>query len=411
MKKYILSIVGLSVIGAVISSALIYQHFFPYADAIMAACGGGLDNPCAALNRSGYTEIFGIPIAGYGLIGYFILIITSSMAVAAGDTWHAPCFAVQAPVAAASVVVDVILGSILIYLKLTCRLCVATYAVNILLCVSLFVWYLAIKEDGTDLRSLYRGLLLSARNPRNRPALLGIFFVVLFMVLFVFSASAYLKVRGAVSEPLPREANKFEEYYFSITQEELSLPAGAMSLGDPSTRIRIIVFTDFLCTACMKFYEVERYLMSRFPGKVRVEYHHFPLDMVCNPHIPKTVYPNACIAAQAFSAAARRGIFRECIEYHYGHYRDNLSRFHSGDVMAGFKKYFNSRSSGGEYRIFLQETLSEGAKLTVHDDIKQGAALKVRAVPTIFINGRRIEGVPDAKLLESVLSRELKDNQ
>ena len=39
-----------------------------------------------------------------------------------------------------------------------------------------------------------------------------------------------------------------------------------------------------------------------------------------------------------------------------------------------------------------------------------GGAMNIRAVPTIFINGRRLEGVPEAKLLERVLSRELNRN-
>ncbi len=409
MKKCILSILCLSVIGAVLSIMLMYQHYFPHSDFAVAVCGSGLDNPCAILGRSGYGVLFGLPLAGYALIGYCILIITGSLALAAGDSWYSPSFGLQVPVAGASVMVDIILGSILVYLKISCTLCIVTYIVNILICISLFIWYLAIREQGAGLRSIYRGLLSLARGHRNRPAALGVFFITLFMVLFVFSLSAYLEIKGGDSELPALEAQLFEERFFSITQEDISLPDSAMYSGDPTGKIRIALFTDFLCGACMKFHEVERLLLSRFKGQIRVDYYAFPLDRVCNDHIPNTTYPNSCVAAQAFSTAARQGIFRECLEYHYGQYRKNLPHLRSGDVMVVFKEYFGKNGSGDGYNGFLQEALSERARQSIRDDAELGAKLNVRAVPTLFINGRRLEGVPEVKLLERVLSRELNE--
>ena len=196
MKRYILSILVLSVIGTALSFILMYQHFFPNSEFAIAACGSGMENHCAVLSRSGYSALFGLPVAGYGLIGYLLLIITASLAFASGDSWHLPCFAFQVPVAVASVITDVVLGSILIYLKLSCRLCIATYVVNILICISLFAWYLSIKERGEGLRSIYRNLISFALDPHNRPAVAGFIFIVIFMALFVFFASAYLGARG-----------------------------------------------------------------------------------------------------------------------------------------------------------------------------------------------------------------------
>ncbi len=409
MKKCLVSILCLSVIGAAVSIMLMYQHFFPHSDFAAALCGSGGDNPCAILARSGYGVLFGLPLAGYALIGYCILIITGSLALSAGDSWYSPSFGLQVPVAGASVMVDIILGSILVYLKISCTLCIVTYIVNILICVSLFIWYLAIREQGAGLRSIYRGLLSLVRGHRNRPAALGVFFITLFMALFVFSLSSYFEIKGGASEPSAAETQLFEERYFSTTQEELSLPDSAMSAGDPGGKIRIALFTDFLCGACMKFHEVERLLLSRFKGQIRVDYYAFPLDRVCNEHIPKTTYPNSCVAAQAFSTAARRGIFRECLDHHYAQYRENLPHLRSGDVMVGFKAYFGKNGPVGEYNGFLQEALSERARQSIRNDAELGAKLNVRAVPTLFINGRRLEGVPDEKLLERVLTRELNE--
>ena len=407
MKRYILSIMLLSVIGGVVVSILLFQHFFPHSGFAAAACGGGFENSCAQLSRSGYSVLLGLPVAGYGLIGYLLLIITAALALTAGDSWHIPCFAFQLPVAVAFVIIDVALGSILIYLKLSCRLCIATYVINILICITLFLWYVYVNEDGAGLRSIYHDFIALVRDPHNRPVEAVFSFAVLFMALSVFFLSAFMEARGSALEPSAAELRKFEENFYSLRQEDISLPDSAMSLGPASARIKIIAFTDFLCSACMRFYETGHYLMSRFPGKIRIDYYSFPLDTMCNRHIPKTVYSNSCVAAQAFSAAARRGIFREFIDYHYSHYRANSARINSGDVMAGFRDYFKERSNDHEYRIFSREIMSEASRSSVQDNAELGGAMKVRAVPTIFINGRRLEGVPDARLLEQVLARDL----
>jgi len=400
----------LSVMGGIVASMLLYQHYFPHSGFATAACGSGVDNSCAQLSRSGYAVLFGLPVAGYGLIGYLLLVITATLAITAGDSWHIPSFAMELPVAVAFVIIDVVLGSILIFLKLSCRLCIATYVINILICITLFLWYVSVNEEGVGLRSMYRDLVSLVRDPHNRPVEAALSFAVLFMVLSVFFLSAFMEARGAAAEPSAAELIKFEEHFYSLAQEDVSLPESAMSIGPASAPIRIVAFTDFFCSACMKFYETGRYLMSRFPGKIRIDYYSFPLDTVCNSHIPKTAYSNSCVAAQAFSAAARRGIFSEFMDYHYRHYRANISRIRSGDVMAGFKDYFKERPGRNEFAIFLKEAMSETSRSSVHDNVELGSAMKVRAVPTVFINGRRLEGTPEAKLLEQVLARELNQN-
>ena len=407
MKKYIVFILAISSIGAVVASILLYQHYFPYSEFGLISCGAGLVNPCAVLSRSGFSVLFGLPIAGYGLIAYLFFIVTAAVALISGEEWQSPCFAVQVPVAAVSIIADVALGSILIYLGLACRLCIATYIINILIAVSLFMWYLETRSDEFGIRSVYRNFRLFVRERRNLPAGAGMVFAVVFMILFVLFLSAFMNIKGNRSELSGERVKKFEEYYYSLRQEDVSLPESVMAIGDPDAEIRIIAFTDFLCTACFRFYEVEKLLFGRFPGRIRVDYYSFPLDIVCNPHSPRTVYSNSCVAAGTFIAAAKRGIFRQFLEYHYEHFRKNMSRLHAGDVLLPAQQYFKERSSSGEYDRFLKEVMSEQTKVSINDDVELGKTMNIRSVPTLFINGRRLEGIPDAELLEVVLSREL----
>jgi protein-disulfide isomerase len=228
-----------------------------------------------------------------------------------------------------------------------------------------------------------------------------------FILMYQQHSPSLMNIKGSKSELSDERVKKFEEYYYSLKQEDATLPESLMVIGDPGAEIRIMAFTDFLCAACYRFYEVEKFLLSRFPGRIRIDYYSFPLDTVCNANSPRTVYPNSCVAAMTFIAAAKRGIFRHFLEYHYEHYKENMSRLHAGDVLLSAKQYFKDRSSEEEYNRFLKEAMSEQTKFSLNDDVKLGKTMNIRAVPTLFINGRRLEGIPDADLLEFVMSREL----
>ena len=406
MRAIITSILILSCAGAAVSGLLLYQHYVPQTEFGMLACGDALANPCRILARSGLDTVLGFPVAGLGMAAYLFMIIALAVTMTAGKKRYPLCFAALAPVALLSVIADIILGSILLYLGLACRLCMMTYVVNILICVSLFLCYLTLEHDKKGIRALYRNLSAFCGGREGRPAVLSFAFIMVSMFLILLFFTVYMDIRTEEDDATKTRIRQFSEYYYSREQEKLSLPESAMTIGNPGAEIRIVVFTDFLCSACYRFYEVEKSILSRFWRHVRIDYYCFPLDTVCNMHVPGTTYPNACTAAQAFITSGHKGIFSELLEYHFEHYPENMAGFHRGDALASVRKYFSAVSSGG-YNGFIQEALTERIKLMLYEDVESGAGLKVKAVPTLFINGRRIEGVPDAMLLEAVLLEEL----
>lgn len=404
MKKYVLAAVFLALFGALLSGILLYQHYAPDTDFGIISCGTGLVNPCVKLNQSGFSVMLGIPVAAYGLILYLIIIVTGLVVLASGDNYLRHCFAVLLPISVASIIGDVILGSILIYLRVACRFCITTYVVNILLAINFFMWYLQLKEE-TSLRGLYRDLFSFIRSREARPGVISHALMVLFMMSFVVMFSAYLGARARVSMPGADRIGKFADFFYSIPQEDLILPESAMHYGDPDAPVRIIAFTDFLCSACFRFYQDSQKLLSRFNGKIRIDYYTFPLDMVCNKNSPRTVYPNSCVASRAFLAASRDGRFRDLLEYHYGQYREKHLRMTSGDVLAAINDYFRDR--GVERERFFAAMNSDTIRRMLERDIDLGGTIAVRSVPTLFVNGRRLEGIPDYGLFESVIAREM----
>ncbi|MBN2080524.1 MAG: thioredoxin domain-containing protein [Spirochaetes bacterium] len=409
MKRFIHALLFLSFTGAVLSFLLLLQHHLPESDLGVISCGGGAVNSCLTIARSGYGDIFGFPLAALGVMAYLLVFGASLLGCVSGGEERYPLLvAALAPVAILMVAAVVPLSAIMIHLGVLCRLCLATYIVNILIGVVLaFSLKGILKRDG-GIRPIYRDLVAAAVRKENRPLAVSSVMGAIFIILFIVFLNAYLGGKGdEAAAPDPR-IDKFREYYHSLDREELSLPPSAMALGDPDAEIRIAVFTDFLCTACSRFNTVEKSLMARFPGKLRIEYYNFPLDSVCNRHSARTLYPNSCATSQAFLAAAERGEFKKLLEYHFSHYNENKSRLLHGDSLITVNEYFRERLGREGQALFIVQALSERFKILLHDETELGGRLGIHSVPTIFINGRRIEGVPDAPLLESVIADELR---
>jgi predicted DsbA family dithiol-disulfide isomerase len=202
--------------------------------------------------------------------------------------------------------------------------------------------------------------------------------------------------------------HEFASRFYAARPEEVSPPESPMSVGDPGAPVRIVTFIDFICPACRQLFESEKRLASRFGDKVRIDYYAFPLDRTCNRLAPRSVYPNSCVESKAFIAAAKMEMFGEVAAFHYAHYKKYFARMRQGDVLAPIQAFFGGRGRKEEYRSMLEYMRSGPVQTVLYDGIELARTLHVRAVPTIFINGRRIEGAPGYDLLEYVIAEELK---
>lgn len=407
MKRSMYLLLLLSLAGASLSFLLLIQHHLPESELGIISCGGGAVNHCLAIARSGYGDIFGFPLAALGAIAYLFMFGATILGLAAGEERHELLFATLAPLAAAMVAAVVPLAAIMVHLGVFCGLCAATYAVNVLIGIVLAVSLKdCLKRDG-GVRAIYGELRGVVLKNENRALAVSSAMGAVFIVLSVLFLNAYLGGKGgAAVAPDPR-VDRFREYYHSLEREELSLPPSVMTTGNPAAEIRIVVFTDFLCTACSRFNTVKKDLMARFPGKLRIEYYNFPLDMVCNRHVARTVYPNSCVTSQAFLAAGERGDFEQLLDYHFSRYDEYKSRLLRGDSLATVNEFAQQKLGRGEQALFITNALSEKYKMALHEETEAGGTLGIDSVPTLFINGKRIEGVPGTSLLEAVIADEL----
>src|SRR5258706_14719602 len=83
---------------------------------------------------------------------------------------------------------------------------------------------------------------------------------------------------------------------------ELAIPVSAADhvLGASHAPVTVVEYGDFECPSCKQAAPAVRLLLTRFAGRLRVVYRHFPLE---------EVHPHALHAALAAETAAGQGKF------------------------------------------------------------------------------------------------------
>ncbi len=159
------------------------------------------------------------------------------------------------------------------------------------------------------MRESYRKLV-GLPSTNDGRAVFSLFILFAFLLFFaVFTAGELMKSNVRDGRLPEREIAEHVNAFYLTPPETATLPESTLVLG--TGELTISVFTDFLCGACYRFYQVEKDLFARYRGRIRVAYYHYPLDRACNPNVGTGRYPGSCAAARAMIATSEMGIFRE----------------------------------------------------------------------------------------------------
>jgi protein-disulfide isomerase len=168
------------------------------------------------------------------------------------------------------------------------------------------------------------------------------------------------------------------------------------TMGDPDAPVHIILYSDFQCPYCRSFWEeTELQLIKEYvnPGKVYYEYHS------------KGSYlgEESGWAAEGAYCAGDQDKFWE--------YHDILFANQTGENVGDYSKdkllaYANAIGlDTAEFSSCLNEGKHKG---TVDQDKAEADANDVSAVPTVFINGTKIEGAKPYSNFQDVIEKALK---
>ncbi|HPS87477.1 MAG TPA: thioredoxin domain-containing protein [Spirochaetota bacterium] len=406
MKKYINLMLLLSVAGVFISGLLLYQHYFPEFEMGFLSCGKGFSNPCIAVGQSRYSIIFGLPVASYGLLYFILIAFLILVADYAQDKYYKILCGIVFPLIIAGLVSDVILGILMIKIGELCKLCILTYLINVLLFITMFLF---IKNNfiKIDIKESLKKFFKPDASDEKASLSLSILFA-FFLAFAVFTSTNIIKMKSGINKTPDGQRSKLLTNFYNQEQEQINFIPSNLTIGRSDAKLKIYIFNDFLCSACYKLYQIEKFIIAKYKNNIQIVYYHYPLDKGCNKYMDDTVYPNSCLASQTMYAASEAGFFEEYFYVHFSDYQNYKDGFEKENVKKNLdqaNKQFKIKPEWKQKFEALVES-SEGSR-QISEHIEFAEKLKIEATPTIIISGRKIVGVPPKELLESIIETEL----
>jgi len=173
----------------------------------------------------------------------------------------------------------------------------------------------------------------------------------------------------------------------NIPKSKLALPiAGRDHIQGPiEAPITLLEYGDYECPYCGAAYTVIKAVQKQLGDRLCFAFRNFPL---VNSH------PHAQHAAETAEAAGAQGRFWEMHDLLYEH-QESLE----DEDLAEY-----ARALGLDARRLITEVLAGEHLARVREDFRSGARAGVNGTPTLFINGIRYSGAPQADALLAALT-------
>jgi len=376
-RRACFALAGLAGAGLLVSTYLTLAHATTASGFGARLCSsGGLD--CDRVARSHQGELFGVPLAAFGVVFYLVMLILALLPTrhgAAAESGREALLWVFSLAAVALVVGAYLVGVMVFRVGALCPLCLLTHGLN-----------------GALLVLAVRGMppgLGPARLGRTRflggGVLLGLAFLLPLLgaempagagapggVQSIDVPGNELDARALLADEGLRDelVQAFRKAPAPVIDPELH-EGPAKGSSDPE--YEITVFGDFQCPYCRKLAGYLEGLFDAEGERVRIVFKHFPLSQDCNPDVPSRMHANACELALAAAAAFEQGDEAFWTAH---------DRLFGGDGLPG------------------GAAPSSAARELLAGDVELGRRLGVQAIPAVFVNHRRI---PDYRLLHPEL--------
>jgi protein-disulfide isomerase len=147
------------------------------------------------------------------------------------------------------------------------------------------------------------------------------------------------------------------------------LSANDHVLGHPGAAVTVVEYGDFQCPNCKQAAPAVKLLLTRFAGRVRVAFRHYPLE---------EVHPHALHAALSAEAAAAQGKFWPMHDLLFEDQR-HLAPAHLRGYAERLELDMARFDAELREDLYLQR---------VREEVEHGRRSGVRGTPTFFVNGK-----------------------
>ena len=414
MNRYSVRLAFISLVGAVVSGYLVF-HYAEMRSGVSVEpsfCSISPAFDCDRVAKSEYSHFLGIPVASYGLVYYLGFLTYLLLGLRGAEPADSPeAAARRRRLSAAHFFISSLSLPITVALFLIsklligalCLMCMVLYAVNIALFA---VSACAPDRERQGLKTWLAGFAeaVSVVNPASTAAIprtililflsLEISFALRLPILFrdywILPNAAKLQDRAVLMVGL----KKWRDMP-SVKLPEFSDKEGFtldVAYGNPQAKVTLVEFSDLECPACHNMAPFVESALERYKDKVRFVFKHFPLDMACNSLIQVEKHRYACQAARMAICAGTEG-------------RDALWKFVSAAFRLTTVDTEHLSAIPAEIKLdrdrFQKCMTTDESLARVKADVQLGLDLGVYSTPTIYVNGKALQG--PGKFLPGVL--------
>jgi protein-disulfide isomerase len=365
VQFYIIMVLALIGIGL---SVYLSQHFFDVragAVGFKSICNMGSSMNCDAVAASKYAEVVGgIPLSSLAtgwLLGIFAVALMGM-----GTAWRRVSSRLLIGMGAFAVGTSLAYLFVMIGILHTyCLFCLLLDAVNVLI-------------FGTALTLKSQTATSSATEEEERSARKTMIISVVVSVFVAVVATKGMDTSNLKSADI--------DLYVQGVLNSPTLPATATGnfpvLGSPTAPITVVEFSDFQCPHCQMAAKQFNAVLNRYPGKIKVVFRNFPLDMACNHNMKQPLHTVACEAARVAYCANQQGKFKEV-------YEDIFES--QNDLKPGMPAEIAKKAGLDEAKLNAC-VQSADTQMAIQSDIAEADRLQVQSTPTLFVNGHKVEG-------------------
>jgi uncharacterized membrane protein/protein-disulfide isomerase len=353
--------------GLFVSLYLSFSHYKVYTDiGYKSFCAISKSINCDTVSQSQYAVFLGVPVAVWGLIGYFfyLYLFISFIDLKNNQIFFFPLLFL---ISSAFALISLVLGYISsFYISAYCLMCIAAWAINFFLLFYIFLikQRFNLKIFSWDFKKDLRFLILYKK----------INLIFLFVFVFLFVALTVF----------------FPHYWKYDIQAQADVPTGITKNGHPwigadDPEIEITEFSDYLCFQCKKMHYYLRNYISQNPGKIKLIHRNYPMDHNYNPLVKSPYHSGSGKMALLAIYAGSQNKFIEM--------NDFLFSIGNKD----FNLEMAEKATGIKSAELYNALRNKKVLLNLKKDIYDGLKLRIEATPAYVIEGEVYTGnIPES---------------
>ena len=375
-KYFLLLTTLLLLLGLADTAYLTVIHYRNYTDITYSSfCALSKSVNCDTVSQSPWSVLLGIPIAIWGFTGYLLF---GMLLIQAGyrKKEKLSIWSLLLVLGAFYSMIAIYFG----YISTTkihsyCILCLVSYLINFLLFY--IAWIIRYRLDKSP-------IWISINNALK---------YLIKQKTFKFSITIFIVVLMAIKLFIPH----YWEYALPPVTKEI--PSGLTNdyhpwIGSNNPLLTIEEYSDYQCFQCYKAHFMLRRLIAKYPDKIRLIHHHFPMDHTVNDVIvPEPFHIGAGKMAMIAIYAALNGKF----------WQTNDILFELGQKKKPFNTKTLAEKTGFSSTELAMATRDTKIHILLRNDIRAGMKLGINGTPSFVINGKVYKGTIPSEIIEEII--------